>query len=81
MSAQSKAKESQGYVPKAVPSVCSNCRYFQADYVDVNEKFHKGDATSLIRPFFEHRNMRCGIGGFAIKKMGVCNSWIKKEPA
>jgi len=61
MSKQSDSKEKQGYNPKAAQRTCSTCTYYQSD----------------IRPdeYNMERNIRCGLGGFAVKKMGLCNEW------
>lgn len=61
MSKQSDAKTRQGYIPKAVPVVCGNCKHF----------------SSLIKPegnygYMGESELRCDLGGFAVKKMGTC---------
>lgn len=63
MSKQSEAKETQGYNPKPILPMCSNCKYYESDMVVVNGFY--GD-------FKEEKNIHCGIGGFAIKKQGNC---------
>ena len=62
-----KAKESQGYDPKPVLPTCGNCANFASDHV-----------KSQWCDFVEERNMRCGIGHFAVKKMGTCNIHVFK---
>jgi hypothetical protein len=64
MSRQSEAKAKQGYVPK--PQTCSNCLHFHSEIVD---RKYLG----------EEKNLRCGIGGFAVKKMATCNEWAAKD--
>lgn len=71
MSKQSKAKEIQGYVPKPVPNVCMNCSYFRSE-VSIRTGYFGGEYT-------DEKNMRCGLGGFAVKKKGTCNEWRKIE--
>ena len=63
MTKQSKAKADQGYVPKAVPQVCGNCANFASDMI----KPYLGNS------FVKETNMRCVLGGFAVKKMGTCD--------
>lgn len=67
MSKQTQAKEAQGYVPKAVPQVCCNCAHFVSDKVE-----REGCFGGV---YVDEKNLRCGIGGFAVKKMGTCNEW------
>ena len=75
MSKQSEAKQAQGYEQKPVIPVCMNC------------KNHEEKATgiySLVRKqcFFEwseEKEDRCGIGGFAVKKMGTCKLYERKD--
>lgn len=70
MSKQSDAKTSQGYVPKAVPRTCCNCAHFKMDTV-TKECFGK--------QWKQDTNLRCEIGGFAVKKMGTCCIWEEKN--
>lgn len=65
MSKQSEAKEAQGYVPKFKPDFCCNCQEY---------------SSSIIREaFFEQEKKRkCGIGGFAVKKLGTCKRFVRK---
>jgi len=65
MSKQSEAKESQGYVAKAVPAYCMNCAHYCSDIVQRNGHF--GGV------YHDETNRRCGKGGFAVKKQGTCN--------
>lgn len=71
MSKQSKAKEEQGYVAKAVPMTCGNCAHFESDFKNSTGYFGGGYQTEI--------NLRCGIGGFAVKKMGTCSRFEQKE--
>ncbi len=62
MSKQSEAKKQQGY--RSRPDTCSSCRHYrstQSLYVAF------GGTYTL------EKCLRCGIGGFAITKSGVCN--------
>lgn len=74
MSKQSEAKEKQGYVPKMEPQACMNCANFKFD-----NGFHNQDLYGERYP--KVFNFRCGIGGFAVKKMGTCNEWSGKPAA
>ena len=70
MSKQSEAKERQNYDPKPIHKICSNCSAFTSVVVDV-----KGWGNTV---YAEEKNMRCGIGGFAVKKGGTCNEHKRK---
>ena len=81
MSKQSDAKERQMYTPKFVPMTCSNC----AHVVPV-----MGQRLVYVNPYrsIEGTRMadvevgqRCGLGGFAVKKMGSCNEHTYREEA
>lgn len=84
---QTRAKEYQGYV-KSGPS-CGNCRHFLSDFVpikwvvELNEEFAaKGrpPAYDVTLPANTvEKNMRCGIGGFPVKKTAYRNHWERKE--
>lgn len=68
MSKQSEAKSRQGYVPKA--PTCSTCIHFTSDVV----KKLSGWGVEWT----EEANLRCAIGGFAVKKMATCYKWSQK---
>lgn len=72
MSKQTEAKTKQGYVPKLTPQACMNCASFKFDMVPTN--YPPGYAQE------KQGNLRCAIGGFAVKKMGTCDEW-KPQPA
>lgn len=65
MSKQSDAKKAQGYVDKATPMTCSNCAHFKSEKVDIG----------IYSPYITDKNIRCGIGGFAVKKNATCNKF------
>ena len=69
MSKQSEAKIQQGYIPKIVPQSCSNCASFQSDKVPQQ----RGMDNQMYN--MPDRNLRCGIGGFKVMKMGTCDVW------
>ena len=68
MSKQSVAKIAQNYTSKAEPAYCSNCQHYDSD----KEMFETGWGL-----YEKEKNIRCGIGGFAIKKQGVCGLHIR----
>lgn len=70
MSKQSDAKQQQGYTPKAIPQTCMNCKHFMFDTVQTV-------APTEWRPdgWHEDKNLRCLLGGFAVKKMATCNKF------
>ena len=65
MTKQSEAKAKQGYVAKAVPQVCMNCRHFKSDIANYNG----WDGNT----YQKEKNIHCAIGQFAVKKMGTCD--------
>lgn len=69
-SKQQIAKEQQGYNPKPLPSVCMNCAEYRSD---------KGVSRGTFGDFKWERNIRCGLGGFAVKKTATCNEFKLTE--
>ena len=69
-SKQETAKKQQGYVPKAIPRECATCTSFTSD---IDTKFTRYGS------YTEEKNLRCGIGGFAVKKKGCCDLHKFKE--
>ena len=67
MSKQSDAKEYQKYCAKPIQKTCSNCKNFLFDVV----KTHEGTSWHPDG-WFADKNLRCEIGGFAVKKTGNC---------
>lgn len=63
MSKQGEAKRRQGYVPKRMPQVCANCEHYTSMLVEDEYGYET------------EKEMRCGIGEFAVKKMGSCRLW------
>jgi len=60
MSKKANKKTEQGYEPKPIFAMCSNCIYFKSDF----EKKEYG--------YMAEKNIRCGVGHFAVKKQGTC---------
>lgn len=71
MSKQSEAKKSQGYEPKPIQRVCMNCKHYTSKYADVHNVWDKS--------YQVEKELRCDLGGFAIKKMGTCKLYKEKE--
>ncbi len=61
MSKQSENKKRQNYNAKPDRDKCSNCKYFKSDMI-TNE-----------RNYTQEKNLRCGIGEFAVKKTATCS--------
>lgn len=72
MSKQSEAKSRQKYVDKLIPCTCSNCAHFRFEKKTAPGQCGYPDYVSYI-------NFRCGIGGFAVKKMSSCSEWAGKD--
>ena len=65
MSKQLEAKQAQGYEQKPVIHVCKNSKHFTSKFTN---------AYDIWNSIYQiEKEMRCGIGGFAVKKMGTCN--------
>ena len=82
MSKTSEAKTAQGYIQKVIPQTCSNCENFTFEMklprwmVDDNEKqISNGTHARYDDSSKEQANLSCGIGGFAVKRMGKCKIW------
>lgn len=65
MSKQSDAKASQGYVAKPIPKTCANCKHLKMEVEEYKDW--------MLRIYTKEKNIRCGIGGFAVKKTATCN--------
>lgn len=61
MSKQSEAKERQEYVDR--PCACSNCMHYRSKI------------ENLGMWITYETELRCGLGGFKVKKMGSCKEW------
>ena len=66
MSKQSEAKEKQGYNPKPTPATCATCVSFTSEQI--------GERGWGNQMYYKTKNMRCGIGHFAVKKTATCYS-------
>lgn len=80
-SKQAKAKEVQGYEQKPNPKTCINCRHYEFDMEIplwqrmANDK-QPGRYDFALNAF--PHNLRCALGGFAVKKMATCKEFERK---
>lgn len=86
MSKQSEAKEKQGYLAKS--PTCSGCANLKSDLElptwmqEHNEKRKaEGYPAAYGDELCVEKNLRCGIGGFAVKKTAVCPLHVPKATA
>lgn len=63
MNKKAQAKESQFYRAKPKFPMCSNCKHFEMDVIEKN---------SYGTIYNVESNLRCGLGGFAVKKQATC---------
>ena len=82
-SKQAKAKEAQGYTTAV--SNCGNCVSLTSEcalpawIVRKNEERSRvGMRPYPVETFGVEKNLRCGIGGFAIKKTATCAKHMSK---
>ncbi len=83
MSKQSEAKQAQGYSPHG--PTCGQCQHFQSDFVPFPwmvkrnaERIADGMTPQYDLTLPQHQreaNLRCGIGGFAVKKAAYCKRY------
>ena len=82
MSKQSEAKDRQGYEQKAIPQTCVNCAHFIQRFYHYDDNYQrvegKPPGTYKYDKTTYSDNLRCGIGGFAARKMGTCNEFAMK---
>ena len=70
MSKQTDAKAAQGYVEEIDPDRCGNCAHFTSD---------KSTIDNGYGPYTTEKKLRCGVGGFKIKKNGGCKCHKRAE--
>jgi hypothetical protein len=73
-SKQQQEKDKQGYEARPTPRVCVNCFHFKFDRVQTIEP-----SLWSKNGYWEDKNLRCGIGGFSVKKMATCNLFQIKD--
>lgn len=90
MSKQSEAKAAQGYEPKPVPQTCANCGHFKFDLKlstwaerakEAGENHWRENRPYSVELDGVETNLRCTLGGFAVKKTATCKAFARKEPA
>lgn len=87
MSKQSEAREKQGY--KHEGPRCGTCFYFTSDSVPVKWMVEANELRTAAgqTPHYDltlpvnrkETNLRCQIGGFAVKKNACCNHYRSEE--
>lgn len=86
MSKQSDAKAAQRYEAKPVPATCGNCKHMTKDMalsgwmVKENAKSAERGCQQLYGDGYKReKNLRCSVGGFAVKKTAACSCFERKE--
>jgi hypothetical protein len=81
MSKLDNIKAGQGYTTNV--RNCANCASLKFDkllpawMLEVNQE--RGDDQYTAEKHGSEKNVRCGIGGFKIKKTATCNQWEAKS--
>lgn len=92
MSKQSQAQIAQCYDPKPDPSTCGFCQHFTSEKLlpawmerdnAEGKKPWRGAGVHQRKIFTVEedgveKNLRCGIGGFAVKKLATCDLFARK---
>ena len=65
-------KDAQGYDPKPGSRTCGKCAHFTSNVRREPSRVYDGYYTI-------ETNQRCGIGGFAVKKLATCNKFEPKH--
>lgn len=82
MSTQSKAKELQGYT--TAQHGCCTCAHFMSDLVlpawmrETNANEEPRQARYTVESHGVEKNLRCGPGGFPVKKTASCDRYEVK---
>ena len=79
MSKQSEAKEKQNYCAKPIQIKCANCKHLTQDFFHYDTTYSRvngknPDISKYARPTYSE-NLRCAIGGFAVKKTAYCDKF------
>nr|WP_315491635.1 hypothetical protein [uncultured Rhodoferax sp.] len=80
MSKKLSAKEEQHYAPKAIPQTCGVCRNCVPVMGDVLMYKNPKSFTEGTHMVSTQTSQKCGIGNFAVKKMGTCSMWLPLLP-
>ncbi len=85
------SKLSMGYTDKPVLAICSNCKNFASEMVlapwmvERNNSgegvYFENDAKYTVEKHGIEKNLRCTVGGFAVKKMGSCETGFTPKEA
>ena len=83
MSIQSIAKQKQNFRDKPISHTCNNCKelsqcFYYYDNTGERIEGKCPDTGEHARPTYSD-NYRCGIGGFAVKRLSTCDNLILKE--
>ena len=73
MSKQSEAKKEQNY--RESPDSCANCGHYESQMVE--KTYDAWNGTLVLN---EEKGKRCSIGGFAVKKMAMCDRHVMVTP-
>lgn len=73
MSKTQEAKDAQGW--RKTPASCGNCTHFESE--SVIKEYERWNGVKI--GWVEEKKMRCGIGGFKVGKMNVCDRFERKE--
>ena len=66
------AQEAQHYQEKPQHPRCMDCKHLRS------KRFER--TSYFSGPYVDHRNMHCGLGGFKVTKMAVCDCF-ERAPA
>ena len=74
MSKQSEAKAAQQYCEKPVLPTCANCKHLMQDffYFKGSVRIEGKNPNTEKGSTYYSENVRCGVGGFAVKKTATC---------
>lgn len=76
MTKSAKAKKEQDYTPKLIPQTCGVCQHCAPVMGQVLRYIDPDSYLSGTHMVSEPVSQKCGIGGFAVKKMGSCGLWL-----
>ena len=81
MSKQSEAKAAQQYLENHILPTCANCKHLMQDFFHFKGSIRIEGKNTIIGKYEApsySENVRCGVGGFAVKKTATC-SIMEKE--
>ena len=65
-------------MPKAIPQTCGVCRHCVPVMAEVLR--YKDDFMGGTHMVSQQVSQKCGVGDFAVKKMGTCSLWVPLMP-